>query len=93
MQCTAKGKDFNLILTVKMETRHRGGAFSRAFSAFEYRSFWPIEYLQYSPEGLPANNDNTRSALKQLDHGPTIGPAAPMGGIRHGGLNTPESYL
>jgi len=31
---------------------------------------------------------------QNVDHGPTIGPAAPMGGdCRHGGLNTPESYL
>jgi len=29
-----------------------------------------------------------------VDHGPTIGPAAPMeGDCRHSGLNTPESYL
>ena len=28
-----------------------------------------------------------------VDHGPTIGPAAPMGDRRHGGLNTSESYV
>ena len=32
---TAQGKDYELILTVKMETRHPvGGSFSREFSAF-----------------------------------------------------------
>jgi len=34
-RCTAHGKDFELILTVKMKTIHPlGGPFSREFSAF-----------------------------------------------------------
>jgi len=34
-QRTAQGKDFELILTARMETRHHvGGPFSRKFSAF-----------------------------------------------------------
>jgi len=34
-QHTAQGKDFELILTVKMETRHpMGSPFGREFSAF-----------------------------------------------------------
>ena len=34
-QRTAQGKDFEMILTVKMETRHPiGGAFGREFSPF-----------------------------------------------------------
>ena len=35
----------------------------------------------------------TKQYILQLDHGPTIGPAAPMGDCRHGGLNTSESYV
>jgi len=60
----------------------------RAENLLDFRKFLSKLYFQNS------THSHILFHCILIDHGPTIGPAAPMGGdCRHGGLNTPESYL